>query len=436
MGRQLFRKAPLERLSSPEQLDLLMPVTGPLSWVALISGLILLSIAAYWGFHGEIETRVSGEGILLRKESLRDVVCTGNGRIEKLMAEVDDKIKAGQLLAVLSQPDLEHEVSEVENQLRLQETDLELARTYGLKAEQLKIEHIAEQRAAIEQAVKADRQRMEYLGKQLEDRKKLRAEGLMTELQVQETAYEYERVLGSIREYQAQISSLSGQQVDFTSQKEKELAGIRNQISQSQERLRALRASLVLRGRTVSPVSGRVLELYGSVGKVIQTGDPLLSVEVETSVGEALSAVLYFPLREGKRVVSGMPVQIAPSVAKREEYGTMLGAVTQVSAFPASGRGMMRVLQNEDLVRKLSSGGAPIMVYASLIPSRENPSGYKWSSGAGPPLEIESGTLCSAGVVVNRQRPIDLVVPYLRRHLLGEGQESEAGSEPASRPAR
>jgi HlyD family secretion protein len=34
---QLLRKASLERLSSPEQLDMIMRVTSPLGWVALVA---------------------------------------------------------------------------------------------------------------------------------------------------------------------------------------------------------------------------------------------------------------------------------------------------------------------------------------------------------------------------------------------------------------
>jgi HlyD family secretion protein len=423
MASNLFRKVSLERLSSPEQLDLLMPVTGPLAWLALLSGVILLSVATYWGFKGEIETRVDGQGILIRRESLHDVISIGTGRIEELLVKVDDEIRQGQLIAVLSQPELELQIREVENQLSLLQSDLNLAMAYGVKSEQLKLQYIAEQRQSLEEAIRADEQRLEFVRKQLEDRKRLFIEGLMTTIQVQETANEYERILQQIREHRTQFANLSAQVVDLASQKEKETVSIEARISQERERLRALKAMLQLQSRILSTSTGRVLELFASVGRVIQTGEPLLTVEMSVEASETLSAVLYFPARDGKKVQTGMEAQVSPSVARQEEYGSILGTVTQVSAFPASSRGMMRVLQNADLVQRLSSGGAPIVVYASLSLDPNTVSGYKWSSGLGPPVDIVSGTLCYSGVVVQRQRPIDLVVPYLKRNLLGEGED-------------
>lgn len=423
MSVPIFRKVSLERLSSPEQLDLLMPVTGGLSWVALLSGILLLGVITFWGFNGEIQERVVGQGILLKKESLHDVVSRGTGRIEKLLVKVDDEITEGQLLAVLSQPELEDEIREVENQLQLLEIERAQTQSYGDQSQRVKFDNIAEQRRSYEEAIKADERRLASLEQQLEGRRKLMSQGLMTLIQVQEISDEYDSVLQHIRELKTQFGNLNAQEIDVVSQKDKEMTSVQARISQEKQRLRGIKENLELRSNILSTQTGKVLELYGAVGRVVQTGEPLLTVEVSTPDSESLSAVLYFPSADGKKIRQSMEAQISPSVAKPEEYGSMLAKVTQVSAFPASGKGMMRVLQNEELVQQLLSGGTPIMVYASLIPEERNFSGYKWSSGAGPSLQIQSGTLCGVGVVVQRQRPIDLVVPYLKRKVLGQGED-------------
>ncbi|MEY4095680.1 MAG: hypothetical protein RLZZ53_2879, partial [Acidobacteriota bacterium] len=36
-SEKIFRKVALDRLASPEQLDLLMEVTSPRSWIALVA---------------------------------------------------------------------------------------------------------------------------------------------------------------------------------------------------------------------------------------------------------------------------------------------------------------------------------------------------------------------------------------------------------------
>ena len=65
MDKSLFRKASLERLSSPEQLDALMHVTQPTGWVALLAAAVILGAAILWGFVGSLPVKVVGRGILI-----------------------------------------------------------------------------------------------------------------------------------------------------------------------------------------------------------------------------------------------------------------------------------------------------------------------------------------------------------------------------------
>ncbi len=130
--------------------------------------------------------------------------------------------------------------------------------------------------------------------------------------------------------------------------------------------------------------------------------------------GGPLYAVVFVPT-EGKRIQPGMEAQISPVTVKREEYGFMRGAVTFVSAQPATPQGMMRVLRNPALAEQLSGRAAPFMVEVSLETDPETVSGFAWSSPGGPPLDVESGTLCVVRVVVREERPISLVIPLVRR---------------------
>jgi HlyD family secretion protein len=49
-----------------------------------------------------------------------------------------------------------------------------------------------------------------------------------------------------------------------------------------------------------------------------------------------------------------------------------------------------------------------------FIPDPKTPSGFRWSSSQGPPVEIFSGTLVSASIVTEEKRPISYVLPILR----------------------
>ena len=61
----VFREAAIERLSSPDQLDLLVPVTRPADWIGAVVIAAALLLLATWGFLGRVPTRVAGEGMVL-----------------------------------------------------------------------------------------------------------------------------------------------------------------------------------------------------------------------------------------------------------------------------------------------------------------------------------------------------------------------------------
>ena len=63
---QLFRKSAIEKLASPERLDVLMQVTSPVGWVAIGTVAFILACAIVWSVVGSIPTRIDGQGILLR----------------------------------------------------------------------------------------------------------------------------------------------------------------------------------------------------------------------------------------------------------------------------------------------------------------------------------------------------------------------------------
>ena len=76
---------------------------------------------------------------------------------------------------------------------------------------------------------------------------------------------------------------------------------------------------------------------------------------------------------------------------------------------------MMRVLHHEQLVQTFlaETGGSPIAFRAALVADPSTPSGYAWSSGLGPDLELSSGTSCAGFVTVRTQRPLSLLLPGL-----------------------
>src|SRR6516164_6512109 len=103
----IFRKAALERLSSPEQLDYLMSITSPVAWIALAAVGVIAFLIILWGFIGFIPAKVSGKGILLRGGSVFDVSAGSDGVITDLPVKPGDVVQAGQSIAAIGQSGLD-----------------------------------------------------------------------------------------------------------------------------------------------------------------------------------------------------------------------------------------------------------------------------------------------------------------------------------------
>lgn len=166
--------------------------------------------------------------------------------------------------------------------------------------------------------------------------------------------------------------------------------------------------------RITSPSAGQVIEIQASNDSIIDRGDPILSYEAQEEPGVTdLQLILYLGPADGKKVRPGMEVQIAPSTVKPEEYGYLIGRVISVGEFPASQEGMLRVLNNPDLVTLLSAGGAPIEVRVDLVVDGTTMSGFAWTSAKGPPIEMDSGVLSTAWVTIREVSPVSLMLPNI-----------------------
>src|SRR5690606_28959290 len=121
--------------------------------------------------------------------------------------------------------------------------------------------------------------------------------------------------------------------------------------------------------------------------------------------------IVFVPNEDGKKVKPGMEAHIMPSTSRLQKDGFIRGEVLSVARIPSSREGMMRRLNNAALVDTLLRTGAPFEVELGLQADSATPSGYRWSSGRGPDISIDVGTMTTADMVVERRRVISLALP-------------------------
>lgn len=392
-----------------------MPVTDPRGWVALIGLCLVLLFAVLWSVFGWLPTTIGGTGILLSSEGIRQIEVLGSGVVAELRVDVGDAVARGDTIAVVGQPQLEQRVAQARDRLAL-------LRSERTKREDFTSSNVALETEVLDGARRDLTRRLEVVGERivwLEGRVRAEEEalrlGLVTPESVQNTLQQLEaaRVERNGVELDLQNNDLA--RLLLANRSSETIEAVDQRIRDAEAELQALQLDLDQSRIVLSPYSGYVRELRSDVGQLVVAGQALASVEM---AGAPLQAVVFVPT-EGKRIRPGMSVQVSPVTVRREEHGYMVGEVSFVSPQPATRQGMLRTLANEILVEQIAAGGAPFMVEVDLLDDPATPSGFRWSSGQGPPTTVESGTLVSVQVVVERQRPISLVIPAFRSVLGG-----------------
>ena len=410
----IFRKVALERLSSPEQLDQLLQVTNPKGWLALAALGALLLTALGWGAFGSIPAMAAGEGILLRRGGVSQLVSAENGQVEELLVSVGDVIQKGQVVARIRQEERLRQIRDTRDKLADARQEYRDLLVYAGRQKGLTVRNLAQQRANLEQNVRVYEKEVELARQQVEVERKLLQEGLIVKQTVLDTEKRLNDTQDQLASARLELNGLELQRLESEQQVDQQLDVRRAAIRDLEIEVRELQAKLEETGRVVARRSGRVLELMVDRGDVVSPGTPLFNLEVAS---EEMVAVLFVPASAGKQVQPGMQARIMPSTVQQEEYGFIQGKVVWTAEFPSTQRGMVRLLGNEALVQKLMAEGPPIQVNVALEQNPATPTGYRWSSSTGPDVQISSGTLASGSVIVRRERPIALVLPAVREKL-------------------
>lgn len=412
MAHKIFREKALEKLSSPDNIHELVQVTSSRSWLALLALLGLVLAFVSWSVLGELPKTVRGKGILIQSGGIAEVTLLGSGIVNQILVKEGDYIKREDTIAIVAQPELQIQIGNLREKLSYIEDKRDNLVKYDIKdfvkRELLKEKYRLEDRIYQMQGAQKN------LGEQTTNLEKLFSQKVITKDKLNKVRLAYIRQQRSLLVYENELQKIKNQLIGANIPQIRELEELESQIQDLRQQIDELNVRFTLSAYVRSPYEGRVIELMTKKGRLIELGAPVVSIEVANQISSDLEAIIYVPPDEGKKVKRGMMVRVAPSTVKIEEFGYITGTVKQVSEYPSTRYGMIRVLGNEDLVNTFSKDESPIAIFVKLEPAN-TPSGFRWTSADGPDLEINAGTLCQANIIIDHQRPISLLFPFLRQ---------------------
>jgi HlyD family secretion protein len=469
-AKHLFRQEALDRLSSPEDLDHLVRVVKPRSWLSLFAASLLITATGVWGVFGQIPLTVTGQAILMKPRQVVPFQAASTGRLVTLTIQPGDNVKPGEVIGIIDQSALQQQLQQA--QTKLMELQSQSQVTSGLQQQLLneEIESLRQQQQTLLQNIQRERESLnlgqrtqeaiaakranleaqkqqtntllEMLQERVDSRRELleqqvisrdtlvqsqqdyfnaqsqlaQIEAQLRELDIQETTRQQDDLqrLNSISDIEASLKTLEAQATKLREQTVRQAIDRTNQIQELQRQIAQLQLQLANEGRIISQYQGQVLEVSIIPGQLVNPGDRLGTINVEDTNTELVGFV-YFNNQDGKQIQPGMAVQVTPSFTKREQYGGIVGTVTTVSSFPVTPKDIATTVGNEDVATRLTNNGeALIQVTAQLEEDPTTESGYHWSSSNGPSAKISSGTTASVQVRVGQQAPISYILPILR----------------------
>ena len=110
-NKDIFRKAALDKIASPDQMDQSMTVIRPSTVLALISVFIMMVVAVLWCVFGSVPEVVRGRGVIINIDKIESIKYPGNGIVENIFISNGDRVYSGQVIARIEQLDGQNSVS-------------------------------------------------------------------------------------------------------------------------------------------------------------------------------------------------------------------------------------------------------------------------------------------------------------------------------------
>ena len=358
----------VELPKDPESFDTSIDVIGRpgLLWIAALSGVGFLSFI--WAIFGSIKIEETTPSIFLFKSTVASARSEAQqATLNKYFVKVGDSVEKGDILAKL-------DVNDRIEQLKLAKDILNF------------------EKETIESNIKTNKELLTVVSKRI-----LSAKDLLNKKFITADVYNdmLEKKLTLANQLKQSYSALSKAKSDFNIAKN----------------------NLDRESNIISPFEGKVISLTSSAGQSISAGADL--VQIARGESEGLRHIAFIPVTKGKKVKVGMGALVTPSNVSRSAFGGIKGKITYVSPFPVSESRIMSVVGNEAIVQKFTNG--PVLeLNVKLINDQKTITGYEWTSGNGPDINISPGLLSTTYIVTQVKRPISYALPMIRDVVFGK----------------
>jgi HlyD family secretion protein len=407
---------PAAKPRTPDELNKLLKITHPYHWLSISALVALTLFTIVWSIFGTIPTRVQGIGQITTSKGLHPVVIVYQGELTQMYCHLGDTVKEGQLLATMSQPELDQQLAQYLTQRSVLQQQLGFLKSNNQTNLSIKNQSNGAQKDRLQKQIVNDNAKIKYLEQREQEQQQLYKDGLITYDQFFKTKDDLALARTTRNRDNEDLINIELGTHEWNlnnSVKEQDLVG---QLSVIDKKISEAGKQDTLQTSIKATATGIISAISANTNEVVKPGQTLFTIE-ENHNEDARKLDLFIPFNSNSVIKPGMEVQVEPFTMDHNLYGWLLGDVVSVNQYVSSQASLNTQLNNPDLVALITKGGPVYQVTVALRRDTTTFCKYACSNKVGPPFALQMGTLCNAFVEVKQKAPIDYVIPIFKEYF-------------------
>lgn len=372
-------------------------------WLTKFSIAILVVLGLSWLFFGSILIETSGIAVAFSSTGQYPVEVSMTGVVDDLKVQVGEKIKKDQLIATMGNPELRAQLRAINAALT------SLSGQYKHLVDEVKGED-QKRITALNASIEAKKHKISMLEKDIpiieEDlrlKENLAKKGLLSSITMEKAKdllwtkqLDLENTKSELYKDQFELKKEYRQQEIITLE----------ELLRQQTKNKEITESQLQYDKIYSPINGTLLEWLVQPGSHLKTGELIAWLDA----GEGKEGIVFYgyvPI-EMRKIPKGARVEIELTSVNPQEYGALVGKVIQVNEKPITPELLSLSIHNKALIEQLLQKHSAI-IEILIEPQKDpnTPSGYKWTSGKGPAIDLTTGTIAKFKAIVDVESPFN-----------------------------
>ena len=378
--------------------------------LAVVTGATLV-----WSFTGSLKLESTGVGIIVRGDHFVTVSSQQQGVVAKQYFELDQSVKAGEILMSLNTEIDQLGLQASAKTLEVAKPLTQLSDEAGQRTENMakgnirSAEEIFHRNAGSLQGL-IKKQQAAYEGVQ-----KLYA---VNQASSDELASSYSSLLQLKQQLLQLENAVREQKINYEQIRQSNAQGKINLESQNiSTASNAAQSKLVVEQSKLirSPINGTMISYDVPLGGYANPGDPLVTIAPKDG---PLRTIILVGSDQFARIKKGDRVLISPSASPAIRFGYIKGTVTSKADAPATGAELLKAFGSNEIVQSLqqdfNQGGQVNLPYLVSVLIEQKDQQPVWTLGRQPPWGVRPGSLATARIISDQVRPISLLIPFMR----------------------